>query len=176
MPPMTPVPIARRLLAPGPEAIARGTQPRPKASDVITMARIRARAASSAASTTDIPARTCSIATSQIRMAFFADSPTSVTRPTWKYTSFSSPRTQVSSIAPSTAIGTVSTTASGSVHFSNCAASSRNTTIRPATKAIAEVLPEAFSCSAWPAHEKEKSAGSVSRATSSIAAMACPEL
>jgi multidrug efflux pump len=100
------VPIARRLLAPGPEAIASGTQPRPKASEVMTMARIRARAASSAASSTDIPARTCSIATSQIRMAFFADSPTSVTRPTWKYTSFSSPRTQVSSIAPSTAIGT----------------------------------------------------------------------
>ncbi len=84
MPPITPVPIARRLLAPGPEAIASGTQPRPKASEVMTMARMRARAASFAASSTDMPARTCSMATSQIRIAFFADRPTSVTRPTWK--------------------------------------------------------------------------------------------
>ena len=84
MPPITPVPIARRLFAPGPDAMASGTQPRPKASEVMTIARIRARAASSAASRTAMPWRTCSIATSQIRIAFFADSPTSVTSPTWK--------------------------------------------------------------------------------------------
>ena len=84
MPPITPVPMARRLFAPGPVAIASGTQPRPNASEVITIARMRARAASSAASSTPMPWRTCSIATSQIRIAFFADRPTSVTRPTWK--------------------------------------------------------------------------------------------
>jgi hypothetical protein len=175
MPPITPVPIARRLLAPAPLAIASGTQPKPNASEVMTMARKRAPAAASAASRADIPAWTCAIATSQMRIAFFAESPTSVTRPTWKYTSFSSPTSHVSSSAPSTEIGIVSTTAIGSVHFSNCAASSRNTRINPNTNAELDVLPDSFSCSACPAHAKEKSPGN-SRAISSIAAMACPEL
>ena len=92
-----------------------------------------------------MPWRTRSIANSQIRIAFFAESPTSVTKPTWKYTSFSRPTTHVSSNAPSTAIGTVSTTAIGSVHFSNCAASSRNTMMRPNTNADDDVLPDSFS-------------------------------
>jgi hypothetical protein len=59
----TPVPMARRLFAPGPLAMASGTQPRPKASEVMTMARSRARTACSAASFTAMPARRCSIAT-----------------------------------------------------------------------------------------------------------------
>ena len=48
------------------------------------MARSRNPAASIAASRGDMPWCTRSIANSQIRIAFFADSPTSVTRPTWK--------------------------------------------------------------------------------------------
>ena len=72
---MTPVPIARRLLAPAPVAIASGTQPKPNASDVITIARRRVFAAASAASRADMPSRTCSIATSQMRIAFLADRP-----------------------------------------------------------------------------------------------------
>ena len=43
-------------------------------------------------------------------------------------------------------------------------------------KAELDVLPDSFSCSAWPAHANEKSAGQRSRATSSIAASAWPEL
>ena len=50
MPPMTPVPMARRLLAPAPVAMAMGTQPRMKAREVMTMGRRRRRAASTAAS------------------------------------------------------------------------------------------------------------------------------
>ncbi len=84
MPPMTPVPMARRLFAPGPVAMASGTQPRPNASEVITIARSRSPAASIAASRAFMPAWTRSIANSQMRIAFFADRPTSVTRPTWK--------------------------------------------------------------------------------------------
>jgi len=84
MPPITPVPIARRLLAPGPVAIASGTQPSPNASEVITIARSRSPAASIAASRGAMPARTRSMANSQIRIAFFADRPTRVTSPTWK--------------------------------------------------------------------------------------------
>jgi hypothetical protein len=82
MPPITPVPIARRLFAPAPVAMASGTQPKPKASEVMTIARRRDLAAANAASRAGIPSRTCSMATSQMRMAFFADRPTSVTRPT----------------------------------------------------------------------------------------------
>ena len=46
--------LLRRLLAPAPPAIAIGTQPRIKASEVMTMGRSRSRAASTAASTTDM--------------------------------------------------------------------------------------------------------------------------
>ena len=84
MPPITPVPIARRLFAPGPVAMASGTQPRMKANEVITIARSRRPAASIAASRGAMPWRTRSMANSQIRIAFFAARPTSVTRPTWK--------------------------------------------------------------------------------------------
>gem|GEM_PF-3821038 len=38
---MTPVPMEWRLFADAPVAIARGTQPRMKASDVMTMGRMR---------------------------------------------------------------------------------------------------------------------------------------
>ncbi len=39
-----------------------------------------------------------------------------------------------------------------------------------------DVLPDSFSCSAWPAQAYEKSAGSLRVATSSIAVSAWPEL
>ncbi len=55
MPPMTPVPMARRLLAPAPVAMASGTQPRMKASEVMTIGRSRSRAASMAASAAVMP-------------------------------------------------------------------------------------------------------------------------
>ena len=83
IPPMTLVPMAWRLAAPAPVLTARGTQPRMKASEVITMGRKRRRAASSAACTASLPSlRYCSTANSTIRMAFFADRPISVTRAT----------------------------------------------------------------------------------------------
>ncbi len=84
MPPITPVPMARRLLAPGPVAMASGTQPRMNANEVMTMARMRKPAASMAASRAGMPWCTRSMANSQIRIAFFAARPTSVTSPTWK--------------------------------------------------------------------------------------------
>ena len=55
-----------------------------KASEVIRIGRSRMRPASIAASTIDRPrCRSCS-ANSTIRIAFFADSPISITRPTWQ--------------------------------------------------------------------------------------------
>src|SRR5262249_5375914 len=88
----------------------------------------------------------------------------------------SRPSSHVSTSAPSTANGTVSTTAIGNVHFSNCAASSRNTTIKPKMNADDDVLPDSFSCSAWPAHAYAKSPGKLSLAAASMARIACPEL
>ena len=44
MPPMTPVPITMRALAPEPLAIARGKQPRINAKEVISIGRNRNRA------------------------------------------------------------------------------------------------------------------------------------
>src|SRR5947207_9764972 len=51
MPPMTTVPKMRRDIAPAPEAVQSGTQPRMKAKEVIKMGRRRIRAPVSAAST-----------------------------------------------------------------------------------------------------------------------------
>ena len=67
-----------------PVAIASGTTPRMKASEVMTMGRKRSRAASTAASKIESPPACRSGATSTMRMAFLADSPIKVTRPTWK--------------------------------------------------------------------------------------------
>ena len=55
IPPITPVPIECRLLAPAPLAVAMGRQPRINASEVITIGRSRSRAASIAASAGVIP-------------------------------------------------------------------------------------------------------------------------
>jgi len=50
MPPITPVPIECRLAAPAPELTARGTAPRMKAAEVITIGRKRSVAPLTAAS------------------------------------------------------------------------------------------------------------------------------
>ena len=84
IPKNTPVPMSRLAAEPGPEASTRGTSPSMNASDVITIGRKRNRAAVRAACTTSTPLSTSSFANSTIRMAFFATSPTSITRPIWK--------------------------------------------------------------------------------------------
>ena len=88
MPPSTPVPMARWLAEPAPVASTSGSTPRPKASEVITIGRKRRCAAASADSITPLPCACRSFANSMIRIAFFADRPMIVIRPTWKYTSF----------------------------------------------------------------------------------------
>ena len=84
MPENTVMPIDLRALAPAPVASTSGTTPRMKANDVIRIGRKRARAASTADSSSGLPSRTCnSSATSTIRMAFLADSAISRIRPIW---------------------------------------------------------------------------------------------
>ena len=84
MPPATAVPTEWRASWPAPVANTSGSTPRMKASEVIRIGRKRSLDASIAASTMVIPrSRSCS-ANSTIRIAFFADSPISMTRPTWQ--------------------------------------------------------------------------------------------
>ena len=84
IPPTTPVPIERRAAAPAPVDTISGITPSTKASEVMMIGRKRRRAACSAASTGDLPWRKACCANSTIRIAFFAASPMSTTRPIWK--------------------------------------------------------------------------------------------
>ncbi len=61
-------------------------------------------------------------------MAFFADRPMVVNRPTWKNTSLDRPRMDVASSAPITPNGTTSITENGIDQLSYRAARQRNTT------------------------------------------------
>ena len=70
MPPKTTVPRARWLADPAPKATRRGTTPRMKANEVMTMGRNRLRVASIAASSMDMPPWWRSRANSTISMAF----------------------------------------------------------------------------------------------------------
>ena len=127
MPPSTAVPMALRPPAPAPVPMASGITPKPKASEVIRMGRRRSRTAATVASNTLRPCSCSCTANSTIRMAFFAASPTVVSRPTWKYTSLVSPRSVVNSSAPTTPSGTASITDSGTVQLSYSAARHRKT-------------------------------------------------
>ena len=81
IPAMTAVPRIRREAAPAPAAIQSGTQPRMKAKEVMRIGRRRSLAPSSAASASDLPFFCSRTANSTMRMAFFAASPISITRP-----------------------------------------------------------------------------------------------
>ena len=128
MPPSTPVPIAFWLPEPAPVLVASGSTPKPKASEVIRIGRSRIFAADSVASNRLRPWSSCAWANSTIRIAFLADRPTVVKRPTWKYTSLVSPRPVAASSAPITPSGTMSMTANGTDQLSYSAARLRKTT------------------------------------------------
>ena len=81
-----------------------------------------------------------------------ADRPITAIRPTWKYTSFSRPRSQVKMRAPSTPSGTTSITATGIDQLSYSAASARNTTSSDSANRIGACWPERISWSDWPDH------------------------
>ena len=63
-----------------------------------------------------------------MRIAFFAERPMVVSRPTWKNTSLESPRMLVNSSAPRMPRGTTSITEKGIDQLSYRAARQRNTT------------------------------------------------
>ncbi|MNZ85505.1 hypothetical protein D3C78_1042990 [compost metagenome] len=175
MPPITPVPIACWLAELAPLAIASGTTPRMNASEVMTIGRRRRRAACTVASTRSWPSSTRLLANSMIRMAFFADRPIRVIRPTLKNTSLGMPRRVTASTAPSTPSGTTSSTAVGIDQLSYSAARHRNTTSNDSAISIGAWLPDSRSCSDRPVHSRPAPAGSWATRRS-ISAMASPEL
>jgi hypothetical protein len=85
-------------------------------------------------------------------MAFFADSPSSVTRPIWKYTSLVMPRSHTAISAPKMPNGMASSTENGSDHFSYSAARIRNTMTAAMISATDAALDTRFSWKAAPVH------------------------
>jgi hypothetical protein len=112
-----------------------------KASEVIRIGRSRKRAASTAASQRLRPRSSSCLANSTIRIAFFAASPISTTKPTCVRMLLSCPRSTTPTIDATRHIGTIRITATGSVRLSYCAASTRNTNTTASTKAKVAVLP-----------------------------------
>ena len=92
------------------------------------------------------------MANSTIRIAFFDDRPMVVSRPTWKYTSFDSPRPLAASSAPSTPSGTTSITANGTDQLSYSAARHRNTTSSDSAYSAGAWVPERRSSKEVPVH------------------------
>ena len=81
IPPATPVPTARRLSIEAPVATTSGSKPPMNAKLVIMTARKRSPAPPIAASMIDSPSSRRALANSTIRMAFFAASAISTTKP-----------------------------------------------------------------------------------------------
>ncbi len=84
IPPMMVVPMEWRPSCPAPLAKANGNTPRMNANEVIRIGRKRSSAASMAASMIERPCRRNCSANSTMRIAFFAASPISMTRPIWQ--------------------------------------------------------------------------------------------
>lgn len=144
MPNATAVPSDWRISWPGPLAIASGITPKMNANDVIRIGRRRERAAWTAASNRFMPSSSPCLANSTIRIAFFAASAISTTRPTWVRMLLSIARRFTPSSAARMHIGTIRITASGSVSASYWAASTRKTNTTASTKISADELPAAF--------------------------------
>ena len=164
-----------RPAEPAPVAMASGSTPTPKASEVMMMGRRRRRTASSVASNSALPWACSCVANSTIRMAFFEARPTVVKRPTWKYTSLSSPRRLVKMTAPSTPSGTPRITASGTVQLSYRAARHRNTNSTEMAYSSGACAPACFSWYEAPDHSWPMPVGRVF-ISSSMMAMASPVL
>src|SRR6202041_1885779 len=102
-----------------------------------------------------------SLANSTIRIAFFADRPTVVSRPTWKNTSLARPRSSVARMAPITPSGTTSITATGIDQLSYNAARHRNTTINDRAYSAGACEPDSRSSYDRLVHSRSKPGGNI---------------
>ena len=160
IPPITPVPIACWLAELAPVAIANGTTPRMNARDVMMIGRSRNRAAFKVASIKSSPWSYRSLANSMIRIAFFADRPMMVIKPTLKNTSLGIPRSDTAHTAPSTPSGTTSNTEVGIDQLSYSAARHRNTISSDRPNSSGAWEPDKRSCNDKPVHSWPSPAGS----------------
>ena len=140
IPPNTVVPTECRPFSPAPVATTSGTTPRINASEVIKIGRNRIVAACTADSISGIPRSPQLFGKfhDQNRVLARQAQPASPV-PTWQNTSFCSPRIHCAPSAPSSAIGTASSTMNGSTKLSYCAESVRYTTSVPSPNRISEV-------------------------------------
>ena len=174
MPAKTAVPSDCRISEPAPVATTSGATPKMNANDVIRIGRSRVRAAVTAASPGVAPASSVWRANSTIRIAFFAASPTSTTKPICASTSIAIPRIKSPVTEASRHIGTIITTASGRFQLSYCAASTRNTNRAAAPNTSRDEVPGCCCWNASSVHSKPMPGGSTSRASSSIRCSAVP--
>ncbi len=137
------------------------------------MGRSRRRAALMAASRRSWPSSRSCLANSTIRMAFLADRPMMVIRPTLKNTSLGMPRSSTAATAPSRPRGTTSITDSGMDQLSYSAASTRKTTSMDRAMSRGACAADWRSCSDWPVQATAKPGGSWATSRS-ISAMAAP--
>ena len=112
------MPIAWRISAPAPVAKASGTTPITNAAEVIRIGRNRRRAASIAAAIGVLPANSSSRANSTIRIAFFAERPTSTMSPICVKMLLSPWVSHTPVIAAISAMGTMRMMESGSTRLS----------------------------------------------------------
>ncbi|MDT4870127.1 hypothetical protein FQZ97_1051900 [compost metagenome] len=110
-----------------------------------------------------------------IKIAFFADRPIRVIRPTLKNTSFGIPRRLTAITAPSTPSGTTSNTEVGIDQLSYSAARHRNTTSNDKAMSIGAWAPDKRSCSDRPVHSRPMPGGNWSTRRW-LSSMSCPEL
>src|SRR5437868_2062648 len=176
MPLNTARPSERRIPAPAPSAITKGTTPKMKANEVSRIGRRRSRTASSVASRGALPSSRCCLANSTMRMAFLLARPTSTTKPIC-VKMFTSIRARVTpTMEQSRHIGTTRMTASGSDQLSYWAASTRNTATTDAKKAKTAVLPACSSRNASSLHSAFMPGRNSRLASSAITARPSPEL
>ena len=142
IPNTTAVPSDMRLSAPAPVANIMGITPKMNASAVIMMGRKRMTPALSAEVRIGVPDFRKSVAYSTMRMAFFADSPSSSINPIWVYMLMLSPMNIHPSTVPRIATGIESTTAMGSVQLSYCAARTSRVIIMANMNTTVMVVPD----------------------------------
>ena len=176
IPPTVPTPIEMLPLAPTPLANISGSIPNIIVSEVMRIGRRRTFAADMAAIVMDIPSSRFCDAYSVRRMAVFASSPMSMSRPICRYMLFSRPNHLAKRKLPARPKGTERMMAIGMNMLSYNAHRIRYMNTTQITKIMATELPLPASSRDMPPNSYPYPAGITSAATSRTAWIACPEL
>ena len=176
MPLKTAVPRVRRISAPAPSAMTKGTTPRMKAKEVIMIGRNRSRQASKVASRRSMPDSRFCLANSTMRIAFLLANPTRTMKPICVKMLTSMRIAATPAIEQSRHIGTTRITARGSDQLSYWAARTRNTKTTASPKTYIAVLPARFCMRVNSVHSMAIEGSSCRPTTCSMRWIAWPEL